>query len=118
MPLLSLEEWQKNYVLPEGHCPNCKKLMKDDDYILRRDGKGYCQSCKTCVEKMRYRRSREYREKQKQARLKDEQRTKEKQRQKTVKQTNEDKRELAELMYKLKHGNPEQRQKILQRFML
>ena len=63
-------------------CASCKKCMRDSDKIKRRDGKGYCQSCKTCIEKMRYRRSREYREKQKKERLKEKQREEKRKREK------------------------------------
>ena len=55
-PLIPLEQWQQNYVLPEGHCRCCKKFMRSIDYIKRRDGKGYCESCKYCINRMRYKR--------------------------------------------------------------
>ena len=47
-------------LIPEGHCRSCKRLMRDDDYIMRRDGKGYCASCKKCINKMRFKRTDEW----------------------------------------------------------
>ena len=47
--------------IPEGHCRSCKRLMRDDDYIMRRDGKGYCRSCKKCIKKRRFRNTEEWR---------------------------------------------------------
>ena len=43
--------------------------MRDDDYIMRLDGKGYCRSCKLCINKMRFKNTDEWRKQREQKEL-------------------------------------------------